>query len=114
VSLLDIGTEQGKLALSNVGKKYGTVAPTVRNQEGWTVYSQTATQQGAKYTIVDAVRKAADVTVLIRFAWPALPTNPTNYDGSMATALQAVQRSVAGELGLPPARSGEVIRRPAQ
>lgn len=114
VSLFDLNTEQGKAAMSRVGKQYGPDAPTVSTKEGWTVYTQTADQQGAKYTIVDAIRKAADVTVSIRFAWPALSNNPANYDRSMITAMQAVQKSVTGGLGAPPARPGEVIRRPAQ
>src|SRR3989344_1481023 len=62
----------------------------------------------------DGTSHSTNVTVSIRFAWPALLNNPTDYDKSMAVAMQAVQKSVAGGLGIPPARSGEVIRRPAQ
>ncbi|MBL0726088.1 hypothetical protein [Piscinibacter sp. HJYY11] len=114
VSLFAMDTEQGKAAMSEVGKQYGPAVPTVRTQDGWTTHSQTTEQQGARYNVVDAVRKAADVTVSIRFAWPALPNNPANYDKSMIDAMQAVQRSVVGGFGVPPARLGEVIRRPTQ
>jgi hypothetical protein len=74
VSLFDTSTEQGKAAAARVGKPYGPVQPQVRTRGDWTVYSQSASQHGATYHIVDAVRNAADVVVLVRFAWPCCPT----------------------------------------
>jgi hypothetical protein len=75
VSLMDINTEAGKSAESRIGKQYGPIAPKVASDNGWTKYTQNASQSGAQYTIVDATRHVADVVISIRFAWPELPKN---------------------------------------
>lgn len=114
VSLFHIDYEQGRLAAQRVGRPYGGVPVEATTQGEWAIYSQTPSQQGTKYTVVDATRTLADVVVLIRFAWPSLPNNPSGYDKSMRAALAAVQDSVSGGLGPPPVKDGEVIRRPTQ
>lgn len=64
--------------------------------------------------LIDAKKPFADVIVALRFAWPNLPNNASNYDSTMRGAFETVRRSVTGGLGGPEPREGEVIRRPAQ
>lgn len=114
VSLMNTNTEAGKSAASRIGRQHGPVAPKVVTEEGWTVYSQNATQNGAQYAIVDATRNVADVVVFIRFAWPELSGNAPNYSASLLATMQSMQASMSGGMGVPPERPGEVIRRPQQ
>ncbi|WP_139232636.1 hypothetical protein [Duganella sp. CF458] len=112
VSLFHIETERGQAAASAIGKQYGRLPPSISTLEGWAIYTQEASQQGATYTIIDEKKPFADVVVGLRFAWPHLPANPPGYDQSMNRAFESLRRSVSSGLGAPASRPGEVVRRP--
>ncbi|KQZ44209.1 hypothetical protein [Duganella sp. Root1480D1] len=112
VSLFHVDAERGQTAASAIGKQFGALPPTVSTLEGWTIYTQQASQQGTAYTIIDAKKPFADVVVGLRFAWPHLAANPAGYDQSMNGAFESLRRSVSSGFGVPASRPGEVIRRP--
>jgi len=114
VSLCDQESEQGKSALKQVGKSYGPLKPEESNFQGWLLYSQKANQGTTVYTIIDAVKPIADVTVSVRLAWPHIENNSPNYDSDMKKTLERFLGSTTGALGKYEPRNSEVIRRPIQ
>jgi hypothetical protein len=111
ISLIQSDTDQGKSALSRVGKSYeGAVEAS--SHSGWDCYSQGAHQKKTSYTILDAKKSVADVVVSVRVAWPHLPKNPPSYDSDMRTLFESLLDAIDGNLGAYTTKPGEVVRRP--
>jgi hypothetical protein len=111
ITLIQPNTDQGKSALSRVGKSYeGDVVASSRS--GWECYSQSTHQKKTTYTILDAKKSVADVIVSVRVAWPRLPKNPLSYDSDMKAVFESLLDAIDGNLGSYPIKPGEVVRRP--
>jgi len=114
ISLFHVETEQGRAAVASVGHQYGVEPPSVRSQDGWSIYTQEAMQRGALYTVIDASKPFADVVVGVRFAWPHLPANAPGYADSMNEAFASLRRSVGSGWGVPEPGIDGVVLRPTQ
>jgi hypothetical protein len=111
ISLIQPDTDQGKSALSRVGKSYeGAVEAS--SHSGWDCYSQGAHQKKTSYTLLDAKKSVADVVVSVRVAWPHLPKNPPGYDSEMRALFESLLDAIDGNLGVYTTKPGEVVRRP--
>jgi len=113
VSLYDPSTPQGREAMKGIGRKYGTDQPKIRRAGEWQVFDQQAVQGGTPYTILDARREVADVTVSVRLAWPSLKAHARNHASAMRDLFAKVLASIRGRLGPHEPKPGEVIRRPS-
>ena len=104
VTLYDLSDERGRAATAVIGKAYGSGGVEKSSDGEWTLYSQTASQNGTAYILIDATRSVADVMVGIRCAWPHLPRNPEGYDSHIRALCESLWRSVDGHLGrdIPP------------
>jgi hypothetical protein len=111
ISLIQSEADQGKSALNRVGKSYeGDVETSSRS--GWECYAQSAHQKKTIYTILDAKKSVADVTVSVRVAWPHLPKNSPSYDSDMKALFGTLLDAIDGNLGSYQIKPGEVVRRP--
>lgn len=111
VSVIDKDTEEGKRALSRVGKSYeGKVEQHA--SAGWDCYSQTAHQNQTVYTILDARKDIAGETVTVRVAWPHLTGNAAGYDDRMQSVFNTMLSSIDGNIGPYSMKPGDVVRRP--
>ena len=111
ISLIQPDTDQGKSALSRVGKSFeGDVEASTRS--GWERYSQSAHQKKTTYTILDANKNVADAIVSVRVAWPHLLKNSPSYDADMKEVFESLLDAIDGNLGSYPIKPGEVVRRP--
>jgi len=98
INLIQPETDQGKDALSRVGKSYeGDVE--VSSRSGWECFSQSAHQKKTTYTILDAKKNVADVIVSVRVAWPHLPKNSPSYDSEMKSVFESLLDAIDGNLG---------------
>ena len=113
LSLYDPRTPKGREAMKGIGRGYGADPPKVSRVGDWQVFDQQAAQNGAVYTILDARREVADVTVSVRLAWPRLRGHARDHDSVMRDLFRRVLASVRGRLGPHEAKPGEVIRRPS-
>jgi hypothetical protein len=78
-------------------KKASDRDPRAREQhlvESWGCSTFTAKQGATNYSIWDCYRIIAECGVHVRFAWPSLPKNPTNYDKQMEAVLVEVLKSI--------------------
>lgn len=114
ISIYDQNDVQGQAASAEIGKTFGGNVPKLSIYRDWHLYTQEAAQGATVYSIVDAKKKVADVTVAVRIAWPHLPNNPQQYDLEMKSVLASVLNSVSGGLGEYKAKKAEVIRRQAK
>jgi hypothetical protein len=112
ISLYDPATPEGRHALETMGKSYGPVAPTASRVGEWQVFDQRAAKTGTEYTILDARRDVADVTVGVRLAWPHLPAHAKGHEAAMRRLFSRLLTSVHGELGEYKPRPGENVLRP--
>jgi hypothetical protein len=113
LGLHDPGSAKGREAIKGIGRKYGASPPKVSRVGDWQVFDQQAAQQGAIYTILDARRDLADVTVSVRLAWPTLKRHARDHDSVMRDLFRKFLGNVRGRLGPHEAKPGEVIRRPS-
>ena len=94
-------------------KQYGSSAPAREAFGEWTIYRQEGKQGDTLYSIFDAKRTGvADVSVVVRLAWPHLAGNPKGYNAEMEALFRAFLKSIRGGMGVPVPRDSEVIRRP--
>jgi hypothetical protein len=107
VSMLDPDAPKAKVFLERVIG--GTTSPEPDGK--WTLYQRKAPQGPTLYTIIDAVARVADVTVVVRLAWPHLSGEPKGHDAQMRTLLEHVINSVQGGVGAYRIHSNEVFRR---
>jgi hypothetical protein len=114
INLYDPGTPQGRDAIKKIGRKYGADQPKVSRVGDWQVFDQESTQNGSAYTILDARRDVADVTVSVRLAWPHLKGHSNDHESAMRALFARVLASVHGHTGFNEAKPGEVIRRPVR
>lgn len=98
--------------MKGIGRKYGTVSPTVSRVGEWQVFDQRNTQNGTDYTILDARREVADVTVAVRLAWPHLKAHAKSHESEMRALFSKLLASVHGDLGQHQPRPGETVLRP--
>jgi hypothetical protein len=111
VSLFDAGSDQGRKAIAGIGRQYGQKPPTVLRVGEWKTFEQTAAQNGTEYTILDASRQVADVTVSVRLAWPHLAGHSKDHAHEMRQLFESTLRSVHGGLGPPKVDPKSVTRR---
>lgn len=114
ISIYHSDSEQVRKALSLIGKQYGTSTPKIEKFNDWIIYRQEPKQGLMDYSLIDAKKKVADVTVSVRIAWPHLNNNPINYSTEMEAIFHSVLNSVYGNVGPYKPKDGEIIRRPTQ
>ena len=112
VSLYDLNVPAGREGLKRLGRKYGSASPTVSRVDEWQVSDQRNSQNGTDYTILEARREVADVTVAVRLAWPHLKAHAQSHESEMRELFSKLLASVHGDLGQPEVRLGKTVRRP--
>lgn len=114
ISIYHSDSEQARQALELVGKQYGDSTPKVEKFDDWTIYRQEPKQGSTVYSLIDAKKKVAGVTVSVRLAWPHLNNNPVNYNTQMEAIFHSVLNSIYGDVGPYKPKDGETTRRPTQ
>lgn len=113
ISLYDQSSPEGREGMKGIGKKYGVVPPKVSRVGEWQVFDQRNTQNGTEYTILDARREVADVTVSVRLAWPHLKAQARDHESAMRGIFSKLLASVHGGMGQHQPRPGETVLRPS-
>src|SRR5690349_8531242 len=112
VTVCEPNTLECQNALKVVGMKYGDVEPKRSRRGEWQLFEQRARQHDTPYTILDARREAADVSVAIRLAWPHLKLHSNDHDGAMRALFAKLLTSVHAAFGPYQPKPGEIGRRP--
>ena len=109
ISLSFISTnssEAGQL-IESFGVTLGEEEPNQDEYNGWTIMTQLANENGAIYTIVDALKPMSDLTVMVRIAWPNLANNTPNYSITMYSTYLSVLDSIEVNVGEYETKPGE-------
>lgn len=114
VTLFHTEFERGREAADVPVRKYGPKDPKTDELDGWTIHTQEATQSDAQYVIVDAKKPVGDVVAAVRFAWPRLAANDSDYDEQMHAALSRLLKSMTAATGVPQQGFPETMVREAK